>query len=291
MTFRSEIRESSINKLLEKAANKNYDKYLSKLVLKKVRGFKEEPVSFDFPVTAIIGPNGGGKTTVLGAAGCAYKDVPPKRFFSKSGKYDESMQDWSIEYELIDRSINKRDSFRRTAGFKNRRWKREAANRPVLIFGVSRTVPANERSELLRCASGSFTVPESNETNFSETLNTAVSRILGKDVSGFKQLKVDKGRVTLLTGKTSRGTGYSEFHFGAGESSIIRMVADIEAADDQSLVLIEEIENGLHPVATVRLVEYLLDVAERKRMQIIFTTHSNEALQPLPSKAIWVATQ
>jgi len=67
------------------------------------------------------------------------------------------------------------------------------------------------------------------------------------------------------------------------------MVYEIESTDDQSLVLIEEIENGLHPVATRRLVEYLIDVAIRKRSQIIFTTHSNDALLPLPYKAIWVA--
>lgn len=89
--FKSEIRSSTINALLEKAANRSYGRYLAKLVLKHVRGFSNEPVSFDFPVTALIGPNGGGKTTILGAAGCAYKSVAPKRFFSKSGKYDESM--------------------------------------------------------------------------------------------------------------------------------------------------------------------------------------------------------
>jgi hypothetical protein len=44
-------------------------------------------------------------------------------------------------------------------------------------------------------------------------------------------------------------------------------------------------------VATVRLVEYLIEAANRRRVQVIFTTHSNEALLPLPSKAIWVATQ
>ena len=69
------------------------------------------------------------------------------------------------------------------------------------------------------------------------------------------------------------------------------MLAKIEGAPDQTLILIEEIENGLHPVATVHLVEYLIDVAERKKVQVIFTTHSNEAIQLLPTKAVWVATQ
>lgn len=69
------------------------------------------------------------------------------------------------------------------------------------------------------------------------------------------------------------------------------MLAKIESAPDQTLILIEEIENGLHPVATIHLVEYLIEAAERKKVQVIFTTHSNEAIQPLPTKAVWVATQ
>lgn len=291
--FKSQVRDGVINGLLEKAATRNYGQYLPKLTLKKVRGFIDQPVAFDFPVTAIIGPNGGGKTTVLGAAACAYKDVQPRRFFAKSGTYDESMQDWAIEYEILDReNLNPRESVRRTASFKNRRWKREAPVRQVLLFGVARTVPANERTELLRCASSGFMVPAERVSSFPEAVQMAVSRILGKNVTGYRSMMVqDDGSIRLLTGVTAQGAGYSEFHFGAGESSIIRMIADIETADDQALILIEEIENGLHPVATIRLVEYLIDAADRKRIQVIFTTHSNEALLPLPSKAIWVATQ
>ncbi|HEX6993510.1 MAG TPA: AAA family ATPase [Gammaproteobacteria bacterium] len=51
------------------------------------------------------------------------------------------------------------------------------------------------------------------------------------------------------------------------------MVLKLEAASDNALVTIEEIENGLHPVATIRMVEYLIELAERKKIQAIFTTH------------------
>lgn len=292
MSFKSDVRDSTINALLEKSRERDYGQYLAKLILKKVRGFVDEPISFDFPVTAIIGPNGGGKTTVLGAAGIIHRAIPPRAFFSKSGKYDGGMQDWSIEYEIIDRESSPKNSVQRTASFKNLKWNRDAMSRQTLLFGVSRTVPASERKELLSCTSRKFSVPESRIADFSKEINDSVSRILGKDVSGFKEIKVHaSGHVTLLTGLTSTGVGYSEFHFGAGESSIIRMVAAIEAAADQTLVLIEEIENGLHPVATIRLVEYLIWAAERKKIQVIFTTHSNEALRPLPSKAVWSATK
>ena len=292
MVFKSEVRDSTINALIEKAAERSYRQYLAKMTLKKVRGFTDEPISFDFPVTAIIGPNGGGKTTVLGAAGIIYRDIPPRAFFSKSGKYDSGMQDWSIEYEIVDRDILPRNSLQRTASFKSLKWNRDALSRQALLFGVSRTVPASERRELISCTSRKFSVPDARVAPFSADINDAVSRILGNDVSGFREIKVHPtGNVTLLTGQTSHGVGYSEFHFGAGESSIIRMVAAIEAANDNALVLIEEIENGLHPVATIRLVEYLIWAAERKKIQVIFTTHSNEALHPLPSKAVWSATK
>jgi hypothetical protein len=67
------------------------------------------------------------------------------------------------------------------------------------------------------------------------------------------------------------------------------MLSDIESANTNALILVEEAENGLHPVAVRRLVEYFIDVAQRRSCQVIFTTHSDYALDPLPSEAIWSA--
>ena len=293
MAFQSEIRPSQVNDLLEKAQNKNYGQYLLKISIEKARAFQGKSINFDFPVTAVVGINGGGKTTVLGAAACAYKTVKPSLFFAKSGRFDSSMQDWKFEYELIDRRIQPSGTIRRTAKFTRSKWSRDwlkGSDRTVVVFGVSRTVPANERPELQRCASNSFDVLPERIDEISSGVAEAVARILDKDISAFSFLRVDtRGRVTLLAGQTSTGDLYSEFHFGAGESSVIRMAIKLETIPENSLVLIEEIENGLHPVATVRMVEYLIELALRRKIQVIFTTHSNDALKPLPDKAIWAA--
>ncbi|WP_018755184.1 ATP-dependent nuclease [Paenibacillus terrigena] len=285
--YQGEIRNSQIQRLLEKVTNQNYGKYLQRLRLHKVRGFEGQIIKFDFPVTALIGPNGGGKTTILGAAGIIYKNIKPRQYFARSGQLDQNMNQWKIEYEVIDKSLNKSETLRRSATFGSKKWSRDALDRQVATFGVSRTVPALERLELLRIASKSF-VFDGAAVQLDENISNAIEKILGKDVSGYNYINVNKdGTLQFLTGLTDFGIKYSEFHFGAGESSIIRMVMKIESLDDNSLILIEEIENGLHPVATRRMVEYLIEVAERKKSQIIFTTHSNDAISPLPSKAIW----
>lgn len=286
--YKSEIRPSMITDLETKVSKDSYGKYLKKLTLRKVRGFTDREITFDFPVTALVGPNGGGKTTILGAAALAYKDVSPGRFFAKSGKYDADMQNWSIEYELIDKSLNSRLPVARTASFKQLKWNRKAVDREVLVFGVERTVPATERANLKKAVGGSFTAAK--EVQLLPEVTEHAAKILGRPIEGFQQLDIDaSGRVTMFSGVTQRGEEYSEFHFGAGEASVIRIVAEVEAASNGAIILIEEIENGLHPVATRRMVEYLIGVARRKSCQVLFTTHSNDALAPLPSKAIWSA--
>lgn len=283
-----ELSPSYMQKLDEKVTKNDYGKYLRSVTLRKVRGFEDREVGFDFPVTALVGPNGGGKTTVLGAAALAYKEVPPSRFFAKSGRYDSSMVKWSIEHLVIDKTIDPRLTIRRSVNFPTSKWNRNPFDRHVLIFGVNRTVPATERPELRKAQGGTFTA--NRESNLPDLVASEVEKILGKPIAGYSELEVTaSGRATLYTATNQAGSKYSEFHFGAGEASVIKIVSGIELAPDNSLILIEEIENGLHPVATRRLVEYLLKVAGRKSSQVIFTTHSESALAPLPSKAIWAA--
>ncbi|WP_281965547.1 ATP-dependent nuclease [Serinicoccus marinus] len=288
--LKSEIRDSTITALMERVRKRDYAKYLSGMRLVRLRGFKDVEVRFDFPVTALIGPNGAGKTTVLGAAGLIYDSVPPRRFFAKSGAYDGSMRGWRIEYELIDRDRQGSPSISRTASYLKAKWNRDAVDRVVVISGISRTLPASERKDTYRFIKGDFT--GAREVTFSKDVVSAVENILGKAAANYLQVDADtagRNSIYAVRGSTDDEDSYSEFHFGAGEASIIRIVSRIEEAPDYSLLLIEEIENGLHPVATRRLVEYLIDVARRKSCQVIFTTHSNDALAPLPTEAVWSA--
>ena len=85
----SEIRNSTMTQLIEKVRRHDYGKYLYKASIAKIRGFDGEDITFEFPVTALIGPNGGGKSSVMGVAGCAYKSIKPSTFFPKSTVGDD----------------------------------------------------------------------------------------------------------------------------------------------------------------------------------------------------------
>ena len=281
----SEIRDSVKAQLLEKVRRQDFGQYLLKASLVKARGFVGEDINFDFPVTALIGPNGSGKSAVLGAAGCAYKPIKPGMFFPKSTVGDETMGGWRVEYELVDKKLSPRQLVKRSSSFRQAKWVRgEVADRKVLFFGIERTVPAGEKTKYKQLMRSTY-VHRPPLESLDPVVARQVEHILGRSVADYQVTKYGfDGQ--FLVGR-SGGNQFSEFHFGAGESSVIRMIMKIEQAPENSLILIEEIENGLHPIATERMVEYLIDVASRKSIQTIFTTHSDHALAPLPGEAIW----
>ena len=282
-----DVRKSDIDSLEERVKKLSYEKYLPTIRMSNVRSFDNQTINFDFPITAIIGTNGGGKSTVLGAAAIAYHSVKPGSFFPKSNIGDNSMANWRIDYDIVDRKEHKAGIFTRNARFVAAKWRRDGIpDRQVIVIPIQRTVPANEQPRFKQFI-GLAQRTDVKVNAIKPSVLQHVGRILGKDASGYERisLKSDPSRSIFVGVK--RLNDYSQFHFGAGEASIIDMVTKLEEASDNALILIEEIENGLHPLATRKMVEYLFDVAKRKKAQIIFTTHSEYALDVLPPKAIW----
>lgn len=286
---------NQIAELKEKVRLRKYGKYLPRIKLQYIRGFKDQEIEFKFPVTALIGTNGGGKSTILGAAALAYKNIRPGQFFPKASIGDDSMADWKIEYEIVDKTVSGNTIITRSAKFAQQKWRRnDLVNRDVLYIPIQRTVPAGEISRLKKFISAQpsmLTLADIPE----ETKNFA-SAILGRDVHSYrvaypKNEEIDVRRGNFIYIAETAEAGYSQFHFGAGEASVISVVDAIEKAPENTLVLIEEIENGLHPVATRLMVDYLLNVAHRKKLQILFTTHSQNALEQLPGEAIWACIE
>ena len=183
----SNIRKSMIDSLMSKVAKRKVGApYLFEVKLERIRRYNEAQIRFDFPVTALIGTNGGGKSTVLGAAGLLYRSVKPRTFFAKSGEYDPSMQDWTLSYEHWD---NKGDSIKCKARYPKKKWERTQIDRPVVLLGVSRTLPATERRRLTGAISNSFKGVA--ESPLSVDAQKNVEKILGRDISSYITVDID----------------------------------------------------------------------------------------------------
>lgn len=84
---------------------------------------------------------------------------------------------------------------------------------------------------------------------------------------------------------------YSEAVAGSGEMAVVRLVREVLAAENYSLILLDEPEVSLHPGAQTRLKLFLLDQIKSKKHQVVLTSHSPSIVKGLPKEAIKVFYQ
>jgi predicted ATPase len=119
-----------------------------------------------------------------------------------------------------------------------------------------------------------------------------ISYVLGREYSFCKSVKHsifrNEGYSVLFQTNFAK---YSEAFAGSGEMAVVRLVREVLAAPDYSLILLDEPEVSLHPGAQARLKLFLLDQIKKKKHQIIITSHSPILIKGLPKEAIKVFNQ
>ena len=92
---------------------------------------------------------------------------------------------------------------------------------------------------------------------------------------------------------------FSELNFSLGERMVLNALYALENIKEKSLLLIDEIELALHPVAQIRFYDYLKKIAKEKQLMVIISTHSpsliryashRHFLDPQPDGSIEVKT-
>jgi predicted ATPase len=251
--------------------------------IENVRGWTGQRFELRFPVMAVVGENGVGKSTVLQAAASVYRapDKGEDRFASEffpDTPWD-AVTDAKIRYSVKQGNVSFPDSIRKPTT----RWRGnpERRERNVEYIDLSRVQPVAGRVGYKTLANPAYNEVDAND--FEKGQLARLNAIMGKTYELAKMATTsadDKREVPVVA---QHGAAYSGYHQGAGETTIAELLqADLPK---YSLVLIDEIESSLHPRAQRRLVRDLAARARELELQVVITTHSPYVLEELPFEA------
>jgi predicted ATPase len=279
----------------------------------KFRNFPENGViDFKSPVTAIVGRNGTGKSTVLFLAGSAYAPPPLEGQKRTKGKtYNNYIPDsqkdkmpLGAQYGFLyaDGESHKYIWHEREEGKKERKGMREWDRRHktprklkhTIFVGFEKTISngllladyynlsKTAISERLDIIGRDSTQLENLDRNTIET----IKRITGKKYRTIQRRTDKYSKLSEFCYGYVVDDQYSDIACGSGEIALIRMIDVVANASKHSLILIDEPENGIHQTAQNLFLEFLIQEALNKNHQVVFTTHSEFFLQNLNSDSI-----
>ncbi len=263
-----------------------WPQFVENIELINLRSWKYQGVNFRFPVTAIIGENGTGKSTLLKSLACAYEHPSdPKRTYYPSKFFIdtqwEKLSNCKISYRVKMGDSVKTFNIRKPS----QRWiyPSERLKRDVYILDISRTLPLDATVGYAKLAKQSQ--EEVSDVELSPENQDSLSYILGRNYLSARFATTDfddKKQVGILGREFGE---MSQFHQGAGEDSTLDLFQLFETLPQYSLLIIDELEASLHPKAQRRLTKYLLTLSRKKRIQVVLSTHSPYVLEELPPEA------
>ena len=276
-------------RLLQKkwGTGQGWPKRLDALEVSGIRGWTGPRLDFPFPIVALVGENGAGKSTILQAAASIYKSDNKRTKFASSFFPDtpwEKIEKASIKWWVREGQSTKEGSIRK----ESTRWRGnpDRRDRNVVNIDLSRIQPVSARVGYSRLAKPQH--KEASSSPFDVDKLSRLSGIMGKkyEIASMSLTDFDDTRSVPVI--EHKGARYSGFHGGAGETTMVELLEN--DMPQYSLVLIDEIETSLHPRAQRRLVRDLADICRIKEVQIILSTHSPYILDELPEDArlyIW----
>lgn len=269
----------------------HFQNFLAEIHLDGIRGARNLRVRFDYPVSVIAGGNSSGKSTVLFAAACAYKvpgagvrDFVPSTLFPdhrpRNGERADGKQEIVLEFDYVTPEGLRSMRWKRARGWNRSFLGRKGASQPrrnVYLRTLSNlSNPAEVRGVLSMSRRRGLT---------DETALTASQIAFAQQMLPFRYsevVRLQSGTKGLLFAAQEGGAHYSELHMAAGERSILRLSQEIAQLRD-ALVLIDEVEAGLHPWMQQLLLLQLQQLALRNELQIIVTSHSPVVLDSVPA--------
>ncbi|KIO36520.1 AAA family ATPase [Shewanella sp. cp20] len=257
-----------------------------KVTLKNIKKIKE--LEFRIPdrgVYLVTGLNGSGKTSLLAALFRIGSRHAFQRYYRTSTFESrlDSFENSRVIYEINNEEVSYK--------YGGQRWRATPSRNSGLFsqfpYATVRFVEAN----------GNRVEPFADEIRY-RSVRSAPAEVTGFMSYVLSDTKWDN----LKYVNTRRGVGseaylipyrknnqthyYSEKNFSLGELCVLRLACSLSNIEDNSLILIDEIEMALHPQAQVRLLEKVEEISQSKRLTTLFSTHSATLIKNIKRKNI-----
>lgn len=231
-------------------------------------------------VTGIFGVNGCGKSSIIYSLLSLFKpsDREPDRYnykFSQFFTHTNHTRFLGSNFEIIHSFRQDRTAFQNILRKyeKADRWKPRYENRPerdVYFIGINTSVPEieTEKSEsIIRFQ----TVPLNDALSNEIKANAEI--VLNRHYTEFNNHPAKR---KSYIGVRHNNIPYSSLAMGAGEQRVFKILSTVFKAERHSLIIIDEIDLTLHTDALNRLITILVNRANARNLQIIFTSHREE---------------
>ncbi len=109
-----------------------------------------------------------------------------------------------------------------------------------------------------------------------------------QDIAGLSFLTEPRGGVMVKLTETFGGVSrdYDASLLSDGTLRVLSVAAAMLSAPEGSLVVIEELDNGVHPSRARHLLEQIRAVAERRNLRVLLSTHNPAMLDALPDASL-----
>ncbi|MDG6251078.1 AAA family ATPase [Methanocalculus sp.] len=243
----------------------NNEYFLKEISVKNIFNWEDSTVVFNYPITLITGKNGVGKSTLINAI----KHVSKLQNKEENLGYFSSLEGYYLKLinQRNEEIIVENDTLSNN-GFKLPKIFDLTFNSShYSFFKWNRTLEDIEMYKSSLEQYDALPLPR-NLLNlmkyFIEKPIKSAERIIDEEEN-----EAEYYRLIL-----ENGTIYDTYTMGSGEFFINQFLWGIHDLEDQSIVVIEELENYLHSDAQKKIIQLIHEVCVTKQIQFILTTHS-----------------
>ncbi len=286
------MRDVNLDRDWRKVASLQYRQRVEVVRFKDVAGFEDGSVSLEPFLTAFLGANGTGKSTLLStvriAADISFQSVPEvilPRFRGATLEVDIQCGESML---TIATTVRDDGSLDRTDAWSGHQVDRD----PIAVEYLDIAAEARHQKGVFEVAERRASLMEGVEARLANGRELEMAQYISqKDYVALRTFEVAApgdyvGDEVLpyfhVEEKGTNALAYGSESMGIGELCLLLYQWHLSRAPAGSLILIDEPESSLPPRSQIALIRTLAGIALAKKCSFVLSTHSDHIIAPAP---------